>query len=391
MKHFRSLIIVGVLAVTILGIAAIASAQDATAVPETTTTETTTGSPSPFLGIVYEAAEGGVAVTDVVADSPAAAAGIAVGDVITALGGTAVTIDNLRDTVLTFAVGDTVSVALTRGEEQLTLDVTLAAVPAQFQFGRGNRDERGFGRPDAGILRLNRPTLGIGIDDSDAGVVVTQVVEGSPAEVAGIAVDDVITAINGTAVATARDAAVAVAEAGSAAEVGEFPVTVSVTRGEEALELTATLVKAELPALPEFPNMPGLGGRGERGGMGFGMGGFQIVPREGEEGAFNVVIPYTPADPAAVTQDVIDALASIGITIAPREGAEGVFDLTIPAESLGNGGILGDLQGMLPDGLEVFGFHGGNLNFAGPMGHSFQFSIPDQAVPATPETPEGSL
>lgn len=391
MKHLRNLVIVGALAVNTLGFAAIVSAQEATAVPETTAPETSDVSPQPFFGIVFEEVEGGVSVADVVADGPAAAAGISVGDVITALNDTPVTIENFRDTVLTFAVGDTVSVAVTRGEEQLALDVTLGETPANFQLGRRDRRD---GRPNVEILRMNRPLLGIGIEDSEAGVVVTSVAEGSPAETAGIAVDDVLTAINGTAVATAQDAARAVAEAGSAAEVGEFTMTVSVTRAGEPLELTATLVKAELPQL-EIPSLPGLGGRGERGGMGgfgLGMNGLQIVPREGEDGAFDVVIPFTPADPAAVTQDVIDSLASIGITLAPREGEEGVFDLVIPAEAMGNGGMLRDLQGMLPEGFEAFGMPGGlQFHFSGPMGRNFNFAIPELTDPAAPETSEGSL
>jgi S1-C subfamily serine protease len=336
--------------------------------------------PSPFMGILFEAADEGVLVIDILAGSPAEAAGIEVGDVVTAINGEAVTQDTVRSILASFAVGDTVTLDVRRGEESLSLDVVLGEEPLTPQFrGRGDRT------PRFEMFEVERPRLGIGIDDSETGVIVNEVAEGSPAEAAGVLVGDIVTAINGEAVATPQEAAEAVAQAIATAVVGEFDVTVTVTRGEESLDLVATLVKPEMPVIPAIPDMPGFGGRGrDDRGFGPGMGGFNLIPREGEEGAFDLVVPFRPADPAAVTDEVIAALADLGIRIVPREGDEGQFDLYVPAETLGEmegGFILPHLdmfRGMMPEGFE---FH-----FDGPMGRGFE--IPDVLIPTVP-APEG--
>jgi membrane-associated protease RseP (regulator of RpoE activity) len=397
MRHLRIVLAVAIMAFAAFGFAAAqdatstplpeTAAPEATTVPEATTapeTDTTDATPAPFMGILFEAADQGVLVIDILAGSPAEDAGIEVGDVVTAINGEAVTQDTVRSVLAGFAVGDTVTVDVTRGEESLSLDVTLGEEPESFEFrGRGDRT------PRFEMFEIERPRLGIGIGDSETGVIVNEVAEGSPAEAAGVLVGDIITAINNEAVATPQEAAEAVGQAITNAVVGEFDVTVTVTRGEETLDLVATLVKPEIPAIPAIPDMPGFGGRGrdDRGfgpGMGFGMGGFNLVPREGEEGAFDLVVPFRPENPEAMTDDAIAALADLGIRIVPREGDEGLFDLYVPAETLGEmegGFILPHLdmfRGMMPDG-----FH---FRFDGPMGRGFE--IPDMLIPTVP-APEG--
>jgi membrane-associated protease RseP (regulator of RpoE activity) len=378
MKHIRIILAVAIMAFAAFGFAAAqdatatplpeTAAPEATTVPESTDapdagTDTTEAAPSAYMGILFEAADNGVLVVDVAPGSPAEAAGIIAGDVVNAINGIEVSEDNVREIVQGFAAGDTVTVDVTRGNETLSLEVTLAEAPADLRPGRGDPIPR-FER-----FEVERPRLGIGIGDSETGVIVNEVVKGSPAETAGVQVGDIITAINNEAVATPQEAAEAVAHAIATAVPGEFEVSITVTRGEEELDLTATLIKPETPAIPD---MPGFGGRGRDGrGFGMGMGGLSIVPREGEEGAYDLVVPFRPADPAAVTDEVTAALADLGIRIVPREGEEGLFDLYVPAESLGEGEggfILPHLEmfeGMLPEGFE---FH-----FGGPMGRGFKF------------------
>jgi len=367
MKHLRIFLAVAVMAFGAFGYVA---AQDATATPLPET-----AAPSPFMGIQFDAADHGVQVIAVAAGSPAETAGIEAGDLVTGINGQAVTEDTVREIVQGFAVGDTVTVDVTRGDESMSLEVVLGKAPADVLIpGRGQR------MPHFEMFDVERPRLGIGIGDSETGVIVNEVAEGSPAEVAGVLVGDIVTAINNEAVATPQEAAQAVAQAIATAAGGEFDVTISVTRGEESLDLVATLVKPEMPAMPD---MPGFGGRGRGGqgfgGMGMGMGGFNLIPREGEEGAFDLVVPFRPADPAAVTDEVTAALADLGIRILPREGEEGLFDLYVPAETLGEmegGFILPHMEmfrGMMPDGFE---FH-----FGGPMGRGFGFDIPTTPAP----------
>lgn len=102
--------------------------------------------------------------------------------------------------------------------------------------------------------------LGIRLEDSDSGVTVIQVVNGSPAETAGLQAGDVITALNGEAVENAS----ALVEGVSALAVGD-EVALTVTRDGEAVELTATL--AERPQGQMFGGRGGRDGRDGRGGM----------------------------------------------------------------------------------------------------------------------------
>ena len=94
--------------------------------------------------------------------------------------------------------------------------------------------------------------LGVRLQDSDEGVVIREIVDGSPAS-AGLQVDDIITAINGEAVATAAD----VAQLVSASAPGEA-LTLTVTRGGESMD-----VEVELGNAPPNAVDPGRGdGRG---------------------------------------------------------------------------------------------------------------------------------
>ncbi len=70
----------------------------------------------------------GARVDQVVADSPAAKAGLQVGDVITAIGGTQIDqTHSLSDLVQTKKPGDSVALSVTRGGQSLTINVTLGA------------------------------------------------------------------------------------------------------------------------------------------------------------------------------------------------------------------------------------------------------------------------
>jgi S1-C subfamily serine protease len=70
----------------------------------------------------------GARVDQVVADSPAAKAGLQVGDVITAIGGTKIDATHaLSDLIQQKKPGDSVELAVTRGTQNLTITVTLGA------------------------------------------------------------------------------------------------------------------------------------------------------------------------------------------------------------------------------------------------------------------------
>ena len=88
----------------------------------------------PFIGIRGDrsfVAQAGAKLDLVQQDSPAAQAGLRVGDLITEFEGAAVeNFDHLRRMIFTKKVGDKVKLKLRRGEETIETEVTLAEAPA---------------------------------------------------------------------------------------------------------------------------------------------------------------------------------------------------------------------------------------------------------------------
>jgi S1-C subfamily serine protease len=73
----------------------------------------------------------GVLIASETATGPAAMAGLKVGDVIVQLDNTTVTnVQSLGDALLSKSPGDTVAVKIYRGNQQMTINVTLAELPA---------------------------------------------------------------------------------------------------------------------------------------------------------------------------------------------------------------------------------------------------------------------
>lgn len=97
----------------------------------------------------------------------------------------------------------------------------------------------------------NRPFLGVRLDDSTGKIIIASVVTGSPAEQAGLKKDDQIVKINGTAVATARQADAAV----EALKVGD-KVTIDIVRGSAASTVTATLASPPQRQAPPEHKVP---------------------------------------------------------------------------------------------------------------------------------------
>lgn len=88
----------------------------------------------------------GLTVADVAANSPAAAAGLQVGDQVLAFDGQPVhTVDGLIAVLWSHAVGDTVSMTIDRGGTHMQLQVTLAARPASLSARRGGGSAGGNG------------------------------------------------------------------------------------------------------------------------------------------------------------------------------------------------------------------------------------------------------
>jgi S1-C subfamily serine protease len=177
----------------------------------------------PFLGVGIEPNEAGAQITQVMPDSPAATAGLQIGDIITALDGKDVTAETLADVIQSYTVGDNVQLNVLRDGETLELDAALAA----------RADEQTF----QGLPALaERPYLGVTLEESDNQIVVREVAPNSPAAEAGLQAGDVIVSINSTAVTTSQEAV----ELIRGLNAGDI-VTLEIRRTDETLTVEATL------------------------------------------------------------------------------------------------------------------------------------------------------
>jgi len=235
----------------------------------------------------------GAQVIEVVADSPASAAGLQADDVITAVDGK--TLDgeaSLADIIAGYQPGDEVTLTVTRADAEQELTATLGENPDDAS------------RPFLGIRYSTIVAMqdlqdqampffehrgGQTMPDATmtAGAVVRTVVEDGPAAAAGLEPGDVITAIDDVAV----DGPQTLVDAVSARQPGDV-VTLAVTRaGEEIpLAIEATLGKNPNDATKAYLGvsigafMMRMQGQmpGNRGGMRFelpfGLGELQLDP-----------------------------------------------------------------------------------------------------------------
>jgi serine protease Do len=155
----------------------------------------------------------GSIVSWVARGGPASRAGIAIGDVVLKYGDDAPHDERalLRDIVKT-PVGDAVNVVIQRDNNELTLPVTVAAWPRSKwdELDAPVPAERPNSRipPDLGLSLVAIPTskrAGLGLEDTDGGVLVADVVPGSDAARRGMTNGDVILRVDRNATASPDD------------------------------------------------------------------------------------------------------------------------------------------------------------------------------------------
>ena len=143
----------------------------------------------------------GALVSEVIEKSPAAAAGLQSGDIITALDGKAIDSPSmLRNLVAQTPVGKVVKVDVLRDRKTISVNATVTEQPKEMaQTEEESVQGEGKGGALAGVeVRNLTPEIlrQLGLPAGSAGVVVTGVPSGSPAENAGLQPGDVITEIN---------------------------------------------------------------------------------------------------------------------------------------------------------------------------------------------------
>ncbi|MBL7006160.1 MAG: PDZ domain-containing protein [Spirochaetia bacterium] len=187
-------------------------------------------------GELKYAAAPGVLVTDVFVDSPADNAGILRGDVIVSVEG--IDVSTIQDIILAiegYKHGENISLTLLRAEKEMNINLTLEmrvgypligimGAGAGMRNGMGNFDNSPMPRSDMPFMGENmRPGFGPGYmfedenEDTDNNgfdmmnipeavieavisgntALITEVVEGSPAEAAGVSANMIVIAIDG--------------------------------------------------------------------------------------------------------------------------------------------------------------------------------------------------
>jgi serine protease Do len=160
----------------------------------------------------------GALVGDVVSDSPAAKAGLQVGDVILAFDGKDVeSAKSLSLAVAAAGPSDKVPVRVLRDQNEKTLQVKLGEAEQTAQSTPANPAEAGpaseLGLSFAELTDEYRQQLGL--PEGYAGVVITRVQPGSNAEEQGLRAGDVISRVGPTEVKTVADARRAIKDAKS--------------------------------------------------------------------------------------------------------------------------------------------------------------------------------
>jgi S1-C subfamily serine protease len=239
------------------------------------------------LGLNYDAENGTLTITELSEDNPLYTAGLRADDVITAVDGEALDPMALFEYIAGLGPDGTVTLTVERDGESQDIEIPvadLASLGMSMMFenmpggmmpgNRGNRDERGQMIPNmpmmpGGMMMGGNGRLGItfvtldeqvasenGVEQTE-GALVASVIEGSPAAVAGLQENDVITAVNGEPVdaeRTLRDRLIAY-------EPGDT-VTLDVIRGGETQQLEVTLGQPEMGEFMPFGGMFGGDGNG---------------------------------------------------------------------------------------------------------------------------------
>ena len=371
-------------------------------------------SASPFLGVSVTDDPSGALVVDVLPDGPAAKAGIQADDIITAVDGETAEADELGALMAEYAVGDAVEVDILRGEETLTLTVTLAD-RADFTLPETTpqTDSDVDVTPEAGTMvqpatPLQHAFLGVSLEDSDDGVTIREVVAGSPAQEAGLEPGDVVTAVNGEAVDTAEGLVATI----SALAPGD-ELTLDYTRDGEAQTADITLVTSSYPGRP--------GNRGQNdGGRNNGQGmpnlmmrGMEVILYDAASESWQVVnvsedSPLYEAglrsgdvisavDGAAYTPDALDEYLG-GLDSADAEVTLGVErdgetqEIVLPASALESFGMpmMGfgrgqDFEDMMPFDLQMI--HGLGVR----LGVTYVDLTADAAAENDVDVTEGAL
>lgn len=209
------------------------------------------GVPHAWVGVMMGGDAGdaatrpGVGVRYVIMDSPAHKAGLRARDRIVAVDGATVgssseLLSRLRD----LDPGAWVNLTVERGDRELLLDVRLSERPGslgEMKVRRGWAGLRAIDLPPALREHFGAPP--------EAGVMIAEVVPGSPAEAAGLELGDVVYEVDGEPLPTTRELRNVLAGGG----VGN---TLEFTAARNGAELRLDLLLADAPDINDGNDVP---------------------------------------------------------------------------------------------------------------------------------------
>lgn len=174
----------------------------------------------PFIGIRYWHHDEGLFVTGIIPNTPAAEVEMKAGDIVMAVNGETLRVENVRDVVWKYDIGATISLSIDRAGRRFEQDLTLMALPEDL-----------FENPDY-AMPLDLASVGLFIAQCDDKLLVMGALTDSEVATAGFHAYDEITAINGGDVRTIgeADAAVSVLNAGD-------QLSFDILRGERAMTI----------------------------------------------------------------------------------------------------------------------------------------------------------
>ena len=150
-----------------------------------------------WLGVLLEAGATRPVVAEVIPGSPAAAAGLRPGDIVTAVGTIRVRdVAGFAAAMRRYDAGETLRLRLERAGAEVRVEAVLARRP---------------GDPGVGTVRVEspgavlRPALGLRLALRDTALEVTEVVPGGPGAAAGVAVGDRLHRVGTDSIRSVRD------------------------------------------------------------------------------------------------------------------------------------------------------------------------------------------
>ncbi|MEZ6141290.1 MAG: PDZ domain-containing protein [Zavarzinella sp.] len=191
-------------------------------------------SPSPYMGLSSETAQGGgVRITAVTEGGPAEKAGFKEGDIIKSFDDKNLrTYNAMIEALQDYAPKDKIKVAIIRGKTEMVLNL---------EFGTRTQVQ-------------GRPSIGIQVDEGKDGTLLTEVLANSPAERGGLKVDDLVIEVDGKPTKDRR----AFFEAIQNKALGDkLKVTYIRGKDKKTVELTLDMTAAQISGRPYLDQLGG--------------------------------------------------------------------------------------------------------------------------------------